>query len=85
MLAWENAGIDRRGVISGIDGGTVKKVAGYISSPGSLDRFRRVCVELRVEETVESVFSQERFLPLTGSWPMALAEARRRIEREQPE
>lgn len=31
-----------------------------------------MCVELNVEDTAESAFSQERFLPLKGDRPMAL-------------
>lgn len=79
MLAWELAGIDRRAVKSGPDGGTVKKVAGFICSPGSLKTFRRVVDELRTEDTVEFVFVQEKFLPLTRKWTMASAEARKRL------
>lgn len=85
ILAWELPRIDRRPVNSGPDGGTIKKVAGFICSPGSMKTFRRVLEELRPEDTVESVFVQERFLPLTTDWPMALAEARRRLETDREE
>lgn len=80
MLFWQDRRIDTRGISSGVDAYTAKKVSGWINSANSRPRFDRVMEELGHEDTVEAVFVHSKFEPLSRQSPAARLKAKGRLD-----
>lgn len=80
MIIWQGIGVDTRGIKSGLDALSVKKVCGWISAPKSRSKFERVMAELGERDTVEVVVVDPKFLPLTRQWHAARMKAQGRLD-----
>ena len=80
MDRWRESRIETRGITSGRDAGTVSKVSGYINTGKAADRFGEVVNGPGIEWTVELVFVDDRYRPITRRWTMALSTAKGRVQ-----
>lgn len=80
MLFWQDRRIDTRGISSGVDAYTPKKVSGWINSAKSRPKFDQVMNELGAQDTVEAVFVDPKFETLSRQWPAARLKAQGRLD-----
>lgn len=84
-MTWQGFGIDSRGIASGVDRQTPKKVSGWINSPRSREKFDRVLETLGSRDTVETVVVDPRFESIMRAWPAAREKAQGRLDGTVPD
>lgn len=79
MAVWRQEGIDTRGIASGKDGCSARKVAGWIRTSGSRKKFDTAIRTLGPAYTVESKFLLPEFEDLVADYSEETAKARDRL------